>query len=341
MTVPFIATLKLLLPMTRQSESLPCPAAHGHFAVKSVAFDELADSARRGRRVPVKVHLPIAGGSCPVVVVSHGGGGNWDANFAQARHLASHGFAVLCLEHVGSNTGRLKAGIRFRDNLKAMTRDTAEVLGRPIDVRFALDRAAEWNRSHKDLKNRLDPGRIGVLGHSFGAFTALAVSGARPALDWLRPVVPPGKGLGPDLGDPRVTACVALSPQGPGEPFFLEDSFAGLARPVLGISGSQDRQQEAPPENRRRFFALSPPGDKIFIWLANADHLAFSDPSGSGRSGLPSRSRSGVQPIVRAATLLFFDHHLRGNRAAGWALSEETLRPLLGGVVDGLDIQRK
>jgi predicted dienelactone hydrolase len=336
-----IATLILMISMMARAESPRNPEEGGTHAVKAVAFGELKDDTRGGRRVPVKVHLPADGGRFPVVVVSHGGGGDWDANFAQARHLASHGFAVLCLEHVGSNTGRMTAGGNFMARLRAMTRDAGEVLGRPRDVGFALDRAEEWNRSHTDLEGRLDLAHVGVLGHSFGAYTALATCGARPALDWLTPLVPPGRGLGPDLSDPRVTACVALSPQGPGEPFFLEESYASLARPVLGISGSLDRQQVSPPENRRRFFDLSPPGGKIFIWLANADHLAFSDPAGSGQRGLPSRSRADAQPIVRAATLLFFDHHLRGNHADGTALSEAGLRPLLRGVVDQIEFLRK
>lgn len=30
------------------------------------------------------------------------------------------------------------------------------------------------------------------MGHSFGAYTALAVCGAQPILDYLEPVMPPG-----------------------------------------------------------------------------------------------------------------------------------------------------
>ncbi len=142
--------------------------------------------------------------------------------------------------------------------------------------------------------------RVAALGHSFGAYTVLAVCGARPALDWLEPRVDPGKGLGPDLSDARVKACVALSPQGPGEPFFLEGSFATLNRPVLAISGSRDEQQTTTPANRRRFFELEPVGAKVFVWLANADHLAFSDSTGSRRTNPPSRSRADAQPIARA-----------------------------------------
>ena len=307
----------------------------------TIEFPDLKDEQRGDRPVPIKVHVPQQQGKCPVVVLSHGGGGDWDANFAQANHLASHGYAVLCLEHVGSNTERMKQGLRFMENVKAMTRGSSEVLGRPKDVSFALDAAEEWNRTHPVLKGRLDLERVGVLGHSFGAYTTLVVCGARPALDWLTPPVSPGKGLGPDLSDPRVAAGVALSPQGPGEPFFLDTSYASVKRPLLGITGSRDKQQGAPPEHRRRFFELLPPGGKIFIWLANADHLGFSDSKGSGQRSLPSNSRTDAQPLVRAATLLFFEATLRGDKEAEKGLSYESLKPLLRGVVNEMEIQKK
>ncbi len=163
----------------------------------TLEFPDLKDDKRGGRRVPIKVHLPQQQGKWPVVVFSHGGGGNWNANFAQASHLASHGYAVLCLEHVGSNTERMKEGLRFMENVKAMTRASTEVLGRPKDVSFALDTAEEWNRTHPALKDRLDLEHVGVMGHSFGAYTTLVVCGARPALDWLDAPVSAGQGPGP------------------------------------------------------------------------------------------------------------------------------------------------
>jgi predicted dienelactone hydrolase len=313
----------------------------GALKVTTIEFPDLKDEKRGGRRVPIKAHIPEQQGTCPVIVFSHGGGGNWNANFAQANHLASHGYVVLCLEHVGSNTSRMKEGFRFMDNVRAMTRESSEVLGRPKDVSFALDMAEEWNRAHPVLKGRLDLGRVGVIGHSFGAYTTLVVCGARPALDWLTPPVSPGKGLGPDLSDPRVAAGVALSPQGPGEPFFLETSYSTITRPLLGITGSRDKQQGAPPEHRRRFFELLPPGGKIFIWLANADHLGFSDSNGSGQRSLPSSSRADAQPLVRAASLLFFDATLRGDKEAEKFLSDGSVRSLLRGVVNDLEIQKK
>ena len=319
----------------------PEPQADGPLTTRTIEFPNLSDPARDGRRVPIKVHVPQWSGPFPVVVISHGAGGNWDANYAQARHLASHGYVVLALEHPASNTDRMRQGMRFGANLKAMTRDAVEVLGRPRDVAFALDQAQGWNQSHAELKGVFDLSRVAALGHSFGAYTVLAVCGARPALDWLEPRVDPGKGLGPDLSDARVKACVALSPQGPGEPYFLDGSFATINRPVLALSGSRDEQQGATPANRRRFFELEPVGDKVLVWLANADHLSFSDASGSRRSNLPSRSRADVQPVARAATLLFLEAQLRGDAEADARLSERGLQPLAHGAVNRIEVLRK
>jgi predicted dienelactone hydrolase len=317
-------------------------SAIGALATETVEFANLRDATRGGRRVPIKVHIPTVGGPYPVVVLSHGAGGHWDANFAQAHHLASHGYAVLALEHVGSNTEVLKRSFRLVANLEAMTHDAHEVLGRPKDIGFALDRAQEWNHAHGKLRGRLDLGHVGVLGHSFGAYTVLAVAGVRPALEWLTPTVPPGHGLGPDLRDRRVACGVALSPQGPGEPFFIDASYVSLAIPVLGISGSKDSQPTAGPDNRRRGFALWPAGDRHLIWLANTDHNAFSDSRGAKRSVmLPSHARDDAQPVVRAATLLFFDACLRADTAARRLLSVEGLRPYLRGVVDQVEVLDK
>lgn len=315
-------------------------SANGPFAVETIEFAGLADPIS-GRPVPIKVHLPIGSGPFPVVIVSHGAGGSWDANFAQAHHLASHGYAALAVEHAGSNTDVLKRSFRLRANLRAMTRDAQEVLGRPKDITFAIDQAERWNQSHARLRGRLDLRHTGVLGHSFGAYTTLVVAGMRPALNWLQPAIAPGRGLGPDLRDKRVACGVALSPQGPGGPFFIEDSYASLKTPLLGISGSHDRQQGFPPENRLRGYELWPPGDKVLIWLANADHTAFSDSTGSTRRMLPSRTRAEVQPIVRAATLLFFNAYLKGEASARQSLTAAGLKRYLRGSVNNVEVMSK
>jgi predicted dienelactone hydrolase len=337
----------------------------GPLTVETLEFSELVDTSRsaRGtaersrprikktprqlatrseRKVPIKVHLPNRGGPFPLVVLSHGAGGDWDTHYAQAQHLASHGYAVLCVEHVGSNRERLTQSLRVIQNLDAMIHDADEVLARPKDVSFVLDRADEWNRQHEKLRGKLDLQRAGVMGHSFGAFTAMVVCGMRPALEWLTPRVEPGRGLGPDLRDPRVKCGVALSPQGVGEPFFIRESFGSLQVPLLGISGPQDRQQNGlTAENRRDAFALWPQGMHQFVWLAQAKHLDFTDSTGTSRRATPSPTRDDVQPIVRASTLLFFDLHLKGNAEPAKQLTSAALKPYLRGAVSTVEVLSK
>jgi predicted dienelactone hydrolase len=324
-----------ILPRRRQEER------EGDKEPRSEPGTPSAASAPAGRRVPIKVHAPTTGGPYPVVVVSHGAGGDWDTHFAQAAELAAGGYVVLCLEHVGSNRQRMSQGSRAMKNILAMTRDADEVLTRPKDVSFAIDRATEWNATDAKLKGRLDLSRIGVMGHSFGAFTTMVVCGMRPAVDWLTPTVAPGKGVGPDLRDQRVKCGVALSPQGVGEPFFLQESYASLAVPLLGISGTKDDQQAGQPASvRKDAFALWPQGQHIFVWLANARHSDFTS-AGSHGGSLPSPTRGDVQPVTRIATRAFFDLHLKSDASAAERLRAEGLKPFLRGTIDRVEVLAK
>lgn len=341
-------------------------SADGPFTVETIEFTNLTDTVRTqvkeaggmmlrrmaprirqdttpaGRKVPIKVHVPKGSGPFPVVIVSHGAGGDWDTHYAQAHHLASHGYTVLCLEHIGSNRERMTQSLRLMQNLEAMIHDAGEVLARPKDVSFAIDRAEEWNRRDERLHARLDLQRVGVMGHSFGAFTTMVVCGMRPAIEWLTPRVEPGTGLGPDLRDPRVKCGVALSPQGVGEPFFIRESFSSLKMPLLGISGTQDKQQNGlPAENRQEAFALWPPGAHKFLWLMNAKHLDFTDSAGAERRATPSPTRDDVQPLVRAATLLFLNGHLKADAEASKQLTAAALKHYLRGAVSNVEVLSK
>lgn len=201
------------------------PSAPGPHRSSAIDFPDLTDAARRqapepekalrrifaerraektgtGRKVPIKVHLPTGESKCPVVILSHGAGGDRDTHFAQAAHLASHGYVVLCLEHVGSNRERMGQGLQLMKNLDAMIHDSAEILARPQDVAFALDQAEAWNRSHPRLKGRLDLEHVGMMGHSYGAFTTMVVCGMRPALDWIVPRFRPAR----ESGRPNATS---------------------------------------------------------------------------------------------------------------------------------------
>ena len=320
-------------------------AAEGNGRVGEVEFPNLKDGGRDGRPVPIKVHYPRETGTYPLVVFSHGGMGTWDSHLYEAQHLAGNGYVVLCLEHVYSNNVKSKEHIRkakgtlrqrIDEALMRITTDPQAVLQRPRDVSFAIDMAIRWNEENSRLRGSINTKKIAVVGHSFGAYTVLAVCGARPILDYLKPAVDPGKGLSDDLSDPRVTVGVAMSPQGPGTSRFAKESYKTINRPLLCFSGSKDVQfghdgTHQPALKRLEAFKLMPPGEKYYLWLDSANHFAFAD---NPKAFLfPSVARRDTQRIVKAMTLAFCDAYLKNSKAARERLTEDYANSQCGNVV--------
>jgi dienelactone hydrolase len=104
-----------------------------------------------------------ADGRWPVVVFSHGRGGNGPAYTSTLRLWASAGYVVVVPTYplTSSDTP---------DRPK-----TADLANQPADVSFLLD----WVTSLPDtdpLADTVDPERLGLAGHSLGAFTSLAAA---------------------------------------------------------------------------------------------------------------------------------------------------------------------
>lgn len=342
-----IVLLLWVISVAALSADRPAYDQRGPHRLVVLDFPDLHDTQRDQRAVPMTMHLPAAGGPYPLVIMSHGGGGNRESELYQAEHVASHGYVVLSIEHVYSNTKQTKFYMsRAGGNLKLLeavhrtTKDAREVLGRPRDVSFAIDQAQAWNRTHPKLAGRIDLAKIGVMGHSYGAYTTLVVCGAQPILDYLEPVVPPGRGLAGDLGDRRVTFGFAMSPQSPGTTYFGPDSYRMVRCPLVMLTGSKDEQKRfdaaiMPATARREVFTLLPPGQKYFLWLKNVDHFAFAD---NAKSFLfPSRARRDTTRITRALMVVAADHFLKARPEAAAALNEQYARSLLGRVVSDLE----
>lgn len=274
----------------------------------------LHDSSRN-RDLPLRIYYPETREHLrfPLLIFSHGAGGSKNGYIYLGRYWAAHGYVVLLPTHLGSDASLLKKR-RPLYNLRVvrkMTKDKANLVNRPRDVSFLLDSLPLVEQGVPQLKGRLDPTRIGVGGHSFGAYTSVAVAGAMVygALD--KPAV---------FEDTRVEAFLALSPQGPGGWAFKDDSWETIHRPVFMVTGTQDKgfERNEPYQWRVKAFEGLRPGHKYLAVINGANHMDFSDTQFNGKV----RDRR-VQDWVEKATLLFWDAYVKGDRGVQQVLRAE------------------
>lgn len=149
---------------------LRLPGEHG---VKQSRL-ELED-ASRNRQFYVDVYQPRQWRSrkTAVVVFSHGLGDSPEAYQREAEHLASYGFFVAVPQHPGSDSLQKAA---FWRGLESNIYEISEFLERPTDITYLLDELESRNAS--EYEGRLDLENVGMGGHSFGGYTALALAGA-------------------------------------------------------------------------------------------------------------------------------------------------------------------
>ncbi|MEL6903531.1 MAG: alpha/beta fold hydrolase, partial [Cyanobacteria bacterium J06606_4] len=229
----------------------------------------------RDREIPTDVYLPADAPAAAVVLISHGLAGDRKGFIPMSEHLASHGYAVVALDHPGSNRTQLNALLRGREREIA---EPLEFSDRPRDISFLLDELTRLNAGNGPFAGRFDLSRVGIIGHSFGGYTALAVSGAQLNLETLQAncdsedfifnganpsmLLQCTALLAPDqfstnYRDERIDAVMALNPI--GSSLFGQAGFSQLAIPSLLVSGGNDPIAPALLEQIQPFTWLNQP----------------------------------------------------------------------------------
>ncbi len=146
----------------------------GNYGINPVEIINLTDKKRQ-RTFEVHLYQPQRWkpGKTPVIVISHGLGSHPNDFSALGKQLASYGFLVAIPQHIGSDKEQLD---NMLNGYSSELYELDEFINRPLDISFILDELERRNKN--EFNNRLNLEKVGVLGHSFGGYTALAVAGA-------------------------------------------------------------------------------------------------------------------------------------------------------------------
>jgi len=307
--------LATLFLFNRASAGTDYTAQPGKYAVGSLLLTW--HDGVRNRDVPVKIYFPKDAGKdaapFPLIIFSHGLGGSREGYAYLGEHWASCGYVSAHLQHLGSDSEVLR-GLRPLKKMREAATVPANAINRPLDVSFALDRltALEADPSFP-LHGQVDLNRVGLAGHSFGAFTTMAVAGARYLT------------LGNDAPrpDPRVKAAVAMSTPNTKDN-DTDAAFDAIRIPIFHLTGTKDElpgrrlKGDSDPivgdttaAERLRPFRHTRHAPAYLLVLEGGDHMVFS-----GRLG-PARSTDReFQTRVLSGSTAFWDAWLKGDPAA-------------------------
>ena len=219
--------------------------------------DAPAHPARLGPyTLDVAMDAPVAAGTHPLVLVSHGSGGSHLAYRDLAAHLARAGFVVALVEHPGNSR-----------NDDSLANTDANLAARPRHLRLVADHLT----TDPTVGPHLAADAVAIVGHSMGGYTALAAAGARPTAfpretaDGLSREVPVPR-------DPRVRALVLLAP---ATPWFMQPgALADVRVPILMLTAQHDPHT---PEGHAVIVQRGLPPDTPLTHrvVPNAGHFSF------------------------------------------------------------------
>jgi predicted dienelactone hydrolase len=241
---------------------------------------------------------PIAAGSHPVVVFTHGYTGTFTDYTFLFEDLASRGYVVASVAHTFESTavefpdGRLLKSLMGSHLEKKLQLDepstTLAVAVRLSDLKFVINELDRMNEPRKSpFSGTLDLSRVALAGHSLGGMTAL---------------------LGVEL-DPRFRAAVSLDGVLPGS------WFSKTAKPVMLLVSGSDWDENT----CHLWTALH--GPRFALNFKDSEHLTPSD--AIWLTGGAIKTSGGMEKTIAAVRdylAAFLDANMNVNSTTGESL---------------------
>ena len=273
----------------------------------------------------------------PVIVISHGLGDERASYAYLAEYLAGRGFVVATLDHPGSNSDQIA------DLLAGLSPDVVEnreFLNRPGDVSALLDAIQQFALNDRIFRRRLNIQNVGVIGQSFGGYTALALAGATFDPEALAAACDPAIYFNPSLllqcqatdiavespslKDDRVQAILVVNPI--GSALFGESGYAQLEVPVMMMSATADTVAPALPEQIEPFTWLQTQYRYLAL-VSETTHFSVIATNPNIAPSIPvpvellGSNPELAQQYLQTFSLAFFQRHLRQDRRYDAALT--------------------
>lgn len=279
----------------------------------------------RNRTFPADIYLPKVSNPRSIIVISHGLGSDRSSFAYLAEHLAQSGFVVAVPEHPGSNAAQLQALLSGTAQTITSPR---ELIDRPLDVKYLLDELTRLSENNPEFKGRLNLQQIGVIGQSFGGYTALALAGAKINFEQLKKDCPDIKNtlnvslllqclainlpkIEYNLFDSRVKAVIAINPV--NSSIMGKASLSQIKIPVMIVSGNADTIAPALPEQIIPFTWLTT-SNKYLVVINNSTHFSTIAESPNAVLPVPTEvigsSPALARSYVKALSFPFFQTYV-------------------------------
>ncbi len=267
---------------------------------------------------PVKTQVvfkgPVARGHFPLILYSHGATGCGLSMAFLSEALAADGFIVVAPdypdEYYNCRTQEELPRRRIRYKLKmlkwakyinevfrsgAAKRATFDY--RPRLAHAAIDRMIRENSKPSSLfYGSIDTGKVGAVGHSFGAWTSFLLGGADPVYQ-----------------DRRIDAVVCFSSP-VHEGVYAKSELKRIKVPFLIMYGEKEKKSRGSQDRDLLFDSLS--GPKYLVEIRKADHFTFS---GGIREEYPMmkdyREKDKRRKVIVDYTRAFLRYYLLGDQA--------------------------